>query len=264
MLVKVLEAAGNRFVLLDSAREPAEMAALVRRVCASHRRRLDGLIYLSGTQARIFNSDGSEAEFCGNGARIVAFHLRASRYGESGRFHLGRYEVHYVAKRHRIWVSMPRPKELPFEGGWRDLFAPGDPLPEDVRWMEAGVPHLVLVYDCEDALELEQEAFEGLSRRLRLHTRFAPGGTNVTAVAPTGPVPGSFRVRTYERGIERESEACGSGVVAAAGAMDFVSRRGLRFRVKSGAQLLCLRAGGCWWLSGPIGEEGSVEVPMEQ
>ena len=75
--------------------------------------------------------------------------------------------------------------------------------------VNTGVPHAIVFVD-----DLEKTDVRGLGAALRYHTHFAPKGTNVNFVQITGP--GSASVRTYERGVEDETLACGTGVVATA------------------------------------------------
>ena len=84
---------------------------------------------------------------------------------------------------------------------------------DDQRWpfraVDSGVPHVVVEVD-----DLDQTDVRGLGARIRYHERFAPAGTNANFVHVTGP--DSLRIRTYERGVEDETLACGTGIVAAA------------------------------------------------
>jgi len=81
--------------------------------------------------------------------------------------------------------------------------------PLDVHSLNTGVPHVVLPWDDLDAAPVRE-----LGRELRNHAAFAPQGTNVNFVRATGP--SAIAVRTYERGVEDETLACGTGSVASA------------------------------------------------
>ncbi|MEJ7762507.1 MAG: diaminopimelate epimerase [Thermomicrobiales bacterium] len=159
------------------------------------------------------NADGSEGEFCGNGAMCGA-RFAALR----GRVPLG---VPFV-----FWtVAGLTEATVTADGGVRLLLAPPGPVLPPVR-IEAegvgldlypitvGVPHAVLVGGTMDAATaaLVRERFVAVGRAVRWHPAFAPAGTNLDlAGVEDGDV---VRMRTYERGVEDETLACGSGAVA--------------------------------------------------
>jgi diaminopimelate epimerase len=209
-----MNAAGNDFVLLDNrARTITLTTAQVARLC--HRQYgvgADGVILLvpcaSGNadwEWDFFNSDGSPAEMCGNGARCFARFVRKLT-GDSGNFtfRTGAGIVSAAFEDDRVTVSLTEPRDLrlnetvALSGGSATLHS-----------LNTGVPHAVLfVKDADQAMVCE------LGREIRRHPHFAPKGTNVNFVQPTGPC--SIRVRTYERGVEGETLACGTGVAASA------------------------------------------------
>lgn len=222
------EGAGNDFVIIDNrrgtaGRSQASLRALARRLC--HRQQgigADGLLLVEKAHGadfrmRIFNPDGSEPAMCGNGARCIALYARATGVADSTmRFATAAGLVSGwvkdghacppgqtgVAKRVRLGVSRPQ--------GWRVVTG----LPLQGRkatgyFINTGVPHVVLF---PTALERVDVARRG--RLIRNHRAFAPGGTNVDFVTVTDPH--HLRLRTYERGVEAETLACGSGAVASA------------------------------------------------
>jgi diaminopimelate epimerase len=154
------------------------------------------------------NADGNEGEMCGNGARCVAW--RAADLGLAGpRLAMatgaGRIAAR-VAGRH-VTLGLTEPKDL----------RPAVPLAVADQWLEAhyvdaGVPHAVVFV--ADRAALEALDVVGLGRELRRHTHFAPRGANANFVAQIGP--SRLAIRTYERGVEDETLACGTGAVAAA------------------------------------------------
>jgi len=210
-----MHGAGNDFVMLD-ARELAGQAPLDRaRIVALCDRRTgigaDGLIVVGaadGVDIRMtyYNADGGEAEMCGNGARCtVAFaHRRglvgtdctiATRAGTLGA------HVHGPAD---IEVELTPYRDLAL-----DVAVPGSPFARH-HTCNTGVPHLVIPVDDLEAVDVAEQG-----RTLRRHPRFAPAGTNVDWVAPDA-AGGGWRLRTYERGVEAETLACGTGASAAA------------------------------------------------
>jgi len=199
-----VQGALNDFVLVDETdgeRVPeGEKPAFARWAC--DRRAgvgADGVIFVrvrsSEVEMRIFNRDGSEAEFCGNAARCAARYATDVR-GENVkalRTLSGRHAVEVLDDRVRVEVPGARVRgatELGFE-------------------VDAGVPHLVRLTERDPVREARR-----LTREAReIQRRYAErGGVNVTFAAPAGD---ALRVRTYERGVGW-TPACGSGVVAAA------------------------------------------------
>jgi diaminopimelate epimerase len=209
-----MHGAANDFILLDdrSNQFPAHDTAWIARMAA---RRTgvgcEGVILIqSSAQAdfrmRFFNPDGHEVEMCGNGARCVArlahdlgiapADMRietvagtiAARVGADG----------------RVTLALTPPKDWRLH---RHLFV------QD-RWYEyhfvnTGVPHAVIVVE-----NLSEVPVAELGRAIRYHADFAPAGTNVDFVQAAGP--DELRVRTYERGVEAETLACGTGMAAVA------------------------------------------------
>lgn len=205
---------GNDFLLFEAdGRRLSEVER--RRVSLLCRRGLsvgaDGALFLSGgDEGRIhldyFNADGGLASFCANGTRCAA------RYAASRRLVAGNSPVLETG-----WAVIPARVEgelvtldLPA------VAAPGSPVPVSGDGLpavgipiEVGVPHLVVFIDGD----LEELPVKTLGPPLRRHTAL-PDGANVNFVKVTGPH--SIAVRTYERGVEAETLACGSGVVASA------------------------------------------------
>jgi diaminopimelate epimerase len=173
----------------------------------------DGLIIVAGPDSPgaafrmiYFNADGGEAEMCGNGARCtVDFAHRAGLFQEKCRFDTfsGLLEG-VITGPGEVEVSLP---------AWRDLET-GLGL-EKLPWAvqhacNTGVPHVVIPVEDVDQVDVLR-----WGSHIRHHGRFAPAGTNVNWVSP-GPEPGGYRIRTFERGVEDETLACGTGASASA------------------------------------------------
>jgi len=208
-----MHGAGNDFVVVDDrdGRFPSADRALLRFL---GRRRTgvgcEGILLLQRPQAggdvrmRFFNPDGSEQAMCGNGARCLArlaFELGAAPRRMVLETAAGpvRAEVEEGGGRVRLWLTAPR--------GYRPDLEPEAGLRAD--FVNTGVEHLVVRVERLAGLDVD-----GLGRRLREHPLFAPAGTNVNFVAPRAD--GSLDLRTYERGVEAETLACGTGAAAAA------------------------------------------------
>jgi diaminopimelate epimerase len=233
-----MNGAGNDFVFIDNRSRKIQLQpAQIARLCDRHKGvGADGVILLvpcSSGQADwawdFYNSDGSSAEMCGNGARCFARFVRRltgakgnlsfeTRAGViNARFHgdtvqadltlhsghAGRTEVPRL-QGDDVTVTLTPPKDLRL--GQKIKLSTG---PIEIHSLDTGVPHAALfVPDADKAM------VQPLGAEIRHHPHFAPRGTNVNFVQVLGP--GKIRVRTYERGVEGETLACGTGVTAAA------------------------------------------------
>ncbi len=154
---------------------------------------------------RLFNADGSEAEFSGNGARCAARFAYLKKIGKS------RLTFETLAGRVRAEINKTMVKvQFPEV---KDLMLNLSIGMEEQSWighsLNTGVPHVVNYVDDVDPVDVV-----GLGRRIRNHAIFAPAGTNVDFAMIQDPH--TVRLRTYERGVEDETLACGTGSVAAA------------------------------------------------
>jgi diaminopimelate epimerase len=209
---------GNDFVMLDGrVTRPAEwVPADIQAVCARGTGiGADGVVFVSpGTAPRsarmtYFNSDGSHAAMCGNAALCAAW--LAARLGlapASGmrlETDAGVYEARCAGGAERAELHLA-PVTTP-------AGVPGLRLVEGERraaLATVGVPHLIVLVDDVDVVDLAARG-----RALRFDPALGPHGANVNFVSPAGE-PGQWRMRTYERGVEGETLACGTGSVAAA------------------------------------------------
>jgi diaminopimelate epimerase len=209
-----MNAAGNDFVLVDNRAQKIKLTpAQAVRLCDRQRGvGADGVMLLvpcaSGKADwawQFYNSDGSFAEMCGNGARCFARFVQKLT-GAKGKltFETGAGIISAEFDGERVTVSLTQPKELRLEQ--KINLSTGT---HPVHSLNTGVPHAVLFVPDADQAMVQQ-----LGREIRHHTQFAPKGTNVNFVQRIGP--GSIRVRTYERGVEGETLACGTGVTASA------------------------------------------------
>ncbi len=209
-----LSGSGNDFIVIDNRGglfAPEEMAPFVRRVC-SRRSSVgaDGLIFIENSSRadfswRFFNCDGSEAEMCGNGGRCAARFAQLKGIAPARLvFETAVGLVDAEVKGRRVSLRLMDP-----EGPGRELKASVDGKDYTVYPVSVGVPHAVLLMD--DISELD---VEGLGRKLRFHPLFSPAGANVDFVRLLDPH--SLELRTYERGVEAETLACGTGAAAAA------------------------------------------------
>ncbi|OQX20778.1 MAG: diaminopimelate epimerase [Desulfobulbaceae bacterium A2] len=209
-----MSGAGNDFILIDNRRSLLDVETMpdfVRRVCR-HRFSVgaDGVIFIEASNSadfrwRFYNADGSLAEMCGNGARCAArFAQMAGIAPPRMRFETLAGVVEAEVEGSEVRVRLTAPRELRLR---QEITVDGTPL--TLHSLDTGVPHaVVLVEDAATAPVVE------LGRRIRHHAAFAPRGTNVNFVVLRPD--GTLKVRTYERGVEDETHACGTGAVAAA------------------------------------------------
>lgn len=207
-----MSGSGNDFIIIDNrdGKVPeSEMGDLVKRAC---RRResvgADGLIFVIPSEQydfgwRFFNADGGEVEMCGNGSRCVArFAFSKGIAGDNMTFETLAGPISAEVRGRTVKVLMPRPSrprldlDLPGRPGWRTVDA-----------INTGVPHVVVQVDDLDAQPVVEQG-----RMIRYHDLFSPQGTNANFVRVLGP--DRMEIRTYERGVEDETLACGTGAMA--------------------------------------------------
>ena len=259
-----MNGAGNDFIVIDNrdgrvALTPTQVAALC------HRQRgigADGVLLLLPSRHRrgdwawdFYNSDGSVADMCGNGARCFArFIQRLGLAGGGTSFETGAGVIAASFDGPWVTVGLTPPKELRLSrsvelaGGVRMIHS-----------INTGVPHAVLfVPDADKAM------VESLGAEVRYHEMFAPKGTNVNFVQILKP--GLIRVRTYERGVEGETLACGTGV-AASGLVTAALERWespVRVQVQGGDELeVRFRPGAENWAFEDVQLKGPAEVVFE-
>src|SRR5262249_21850099 len=175
-----------------------------------------------------YNSDGSVGEMCGNGARCFARFVQA-RTGQRGGFTFETEAgiIRAAFEGDRVRVSLTEPADLRLD---EQLPVASGKL--TVHSLNTGVPHAVLFVPNADKAMVQE-----LGPEIRRHPRFAPKGTNVNFVQVLGP--GHIRVRTFERGVEGETLACGTGVTASALVASRVHRFGspVKVQVQGGDEL---------------------------
>lgn len=210
-----MHGAGNDFVVLDTAPPGAgEDAAVVRFLCD---RRLgvgaDGALWMERLPSshavfrmHFYNSDGGRVNLCLNGSRCVA--KRAVELGwAQGRFRFlvekGELQAEVDGETVQLWIQPPPPPADPI------ALPPGSPA-EHAYAVDTGDPHLVL----EVSLPyLERVDLDAVARPIRHWTGVSPAGANVHLVAFARD---AWWIRSFERGVEGETLACGSGCISAA------------------------------------------------
>jgi diaminopimelate epimerase len=154
---------------------------------------------------RYYNADGGEAEMCGNGARCFArYASRVAGPKEELTFETPAGVIGAKLEGDLVRLQMSEPKDL--------RLGLKIPLPDrqvPAHFLNSGVPHVVVPVE-----DLESADVRGLGSSIRRHEMFAPKGANVNFLQERGE--GQIAIRTYERGVEDETLACGTGVVASA------------------------------------------------
>ena len=254
---------GNDFILIDNrdASFPEGGSAIAKQLC---QRKMgigaDGLLLvetsnLANVRMSIFNADGSEAEMCGNGLRCVAAWLFQSQIKPSTPFYsvlVG--EIVYLAekKNGEICIRMPKPKSPPLV---KELEWKGHTY--KCHWIDSGVPHAVTIVE-----ELEELPLEEIGPFVRFHPYWGPRGANATFTKKLRA--SEWKMRTFERGVEAETLACGTGGMAVAYLADFLLPEPVPICVEmaSSEKLFFFRCDDFYWMQGParLVFEGTVDL----
>lgn len=218
-----LQGSGNDFVLIDNRdgkvykfieKKGLRLKDFVVKVCALHTGvGADGLILIEEPEDpsnhfkwQFFNSDGSVAEMCGNGSRCaVRFAYEMGIVGEEVRFETlaGVIKAWVLEGGKRVKVQLTKPH------GYREVSLEVDGKLIKGSFINTGVPHFVAVVENLKELDVVK-----LGRAIRFHKEFEPKGTNVNFIEKLSER--AIAIRTYERGVEGETLACGTGATASA------------------------------------------------
>ncbi|MDO8489266.1 MAG: diaminopimelate epimerase [Candidatus Omnitrophota bacterium] len=222
---------GNDFIVIKD-KVPGSLSTLAKALCdRKFGIGADGLLILgkskkANIRMRIFNADGSEAQMCGNGARCVAYFIARSNAtvslrGATRRSNLKKRDcfapaglamtietcagiINAQINGNCVKIQITTPKnmklDIPIKLNGRLI---------KVNFIDTGVPHVVVFVEGIDTINVDH-----IGSIIRNHARFAPRGTNVNFVEVRGH--NLIRIRTYERGVEGETLACGTGSSASA------------------------------------------------
>lgn len=208
-----MHGAGNDFIIVDDriVRFPLSDRAWIKRICSLHSGiGAEGLILIQPSDTasfcmRFFNPDGLEAEMCGNGVRCAA------RFANDGGMAEREMTIQTMAGILRASITENGVRvAMPVLPGIRLNF-PVQAAGQSIMcsFVNTGVPHVVVEADNLEAVDLQR-----MGPLLRRHKDFAPQGANINYMFITGDH--SLSVRTYERGVEGETPACGTGITACA------------------------------------------------
>ncbi len=218
-------ASGNDFVVIEGHKSTRTQEhkniksqgykTLVKKICdRKYGIGADGLLLLEKSKIadmrmRIFNADGAEAEMCGNGARCTALYIsdkstRAQEHKKKMAIETKAGIIDAEVTGDNVKIKLTDPKDImldiPIKINNRNI---------KVNFIDTGVPHAVIFTE-----GLEKIDILPLGRLIRYHNEFSPRGTNVDFVEVLST--DSIKVRTYERGVEDETLACGTGSAASA------------------------------------------------
>lgn len=171
---------------------------------------MDGVIILNDStvadfKMTILNADGGEAEMCGNGLRCLGKFIKdIGTSGSSFSIETACSILKLSIEGVLVCAEMPTPHSFQ----WNLL------VPEKVHFLNTGVPHVVYFVDDINEIDLAT-----LGKRLRYHPTFSPDGANINIATIE---KNKVFIRTYERGVEGETQACGTGATAAALAASYL------------------------------------------
>jgi diaminopimelate epimerase len=209
-----MHGAANDFVLIDDREGTLPLQSQLLAALATRRTGIgcEGVILVQKSEIadfrmRFFNPDGTEVELCGNGSRCVAAFAKKIGAVRSSAMTIetiaGLVDAEVISQDQvRIWMPEPTDRRYSLQVHVEDRVVIGD-------FVRVGVPHFVVQVPSVAKVDVMKEG-----RALRLSDAFAPNGTNVDFVQIVSP--SKIMIRTYERGVEAESGACGTGAVASA------------------------------------------------
>ena len=208
-----MNGAGNDFVMIDNrAGDVRLQPEQIVRICDRHRGvGADGILLLekgsngADFRMRYYNRDGGEAEMCGNGARCLArFAKKVAGAPERISFQTPAGLIGARLHGDLVTLNMSDPTDLRL-----NLRLQIDGEDAVVHYINSGVPHVVVPVARLDVVHVFTQG-----AAIRRHKKFSPQGANVNFIEKRGAQ--KILVRTYERGVEDETLACGTGVVASA------------------------------------------------
>ncbi len=208
-----MSGSGNDFVIIDNRERGIpqdDLENFSKKICSRKDSvGADGLILLedsseSDFKCRFFNADGSEVPMCGNGSRCIArFAYLKGLVKQDMVFEVasGRIRAQVFGEKVRLFLPPPSSPtlDLRLSLGGRDYI---------INSINTGVPHVVKFVSNLEGYEVQR-----IGRQIRFHDHFKPEGTNVNFVERLDHR--RIRIRTYERGVENETLACGTGALAA-------------------------------------------------
>jgi diaminopimelate epimerase len=208
-----MNGAGNDFVMIDNRDGNVHLSPeQIMRICDRHRGvGADGILLLENAangadfRMRYYNRDGGEAEMCGNGARcFTRFAHKVADAPHKISFQTPAGLIRGELQGELVTLQMSEPTDLRL-----NVRIEVDGEETRVHYINSGVPHVVVPVARVDVVHVR-----GRGSAIRYHEMFSPAGANVNFIEKRAPR--KICIRTYERGVEDETLACGTGVVASA------------------------------------------------
>jgi diaminopimelate epimerase len=243
----LMSGAGNTFAVEITDRDQKISSTEARKICEQFK--VDGYLGLIETglgefQWNFFNSDGSDAEFCGNAARCAQDYVNRNRESDKTEHETVAGVVASWTKDGQNWVLMPEPKILD-----RAKVLLQDGHSWTGFWCNTGVPHFVLPQP-----KLRHDVWLETSRKLRHHPDLGARGANITWIVPAAE---KLNAVTYERGVENFTQACGTGAIAAALWWQDQQKSKHEFQVvMPGGPLTIIHDDNGWRMTGPVEKLG--------
>lgn len=251
-----MNGAGNDFVVLDNTQNEYPFSPdFIKFVCNRHKGiGADGVMYLSKSNGEadvkmdFYNNDGSRAEMCGNGLRCAAIFAYKHFFQKD--------KINFATDSGLLTTEIKAENmariSLPVLEEFQKIEIEGTILYKG----NTGVPHAVILTEALETVDVKN-----LGSKFRYHKHFAPAGTNVNFISFTGKDRSKLKIRTYERGVEDETLACGTGIVASAVAankflnapelLEFITKDNDVLKVELLANANIVKSA---WLTGPAVE----------
>lgn len=229
MKYEIYSGAGNDFVMINnfSGSVPFEkQAARTVEICTERFKDIDGVIFLdkpkigSAVRMNYYNRDGSFGAMCGNGARCTAMFAHKHNIVQQSKFILEAVDDLYTAEicdEEKVKITFPPAKEIKL-----DIALTAELYKElkdiNISYVNVGSDHIVFFIDDKlnnaaiNNTSIEKLDVNSIGESLRYHKEFQPRGANVNFVLPLSKH--ELKLRTYERGVERETLACGTGIIS--------------------------------------------------
>lgn len=232
MKYEIYSGAGNDFVMLNNFTTPVvpfeEQSKFTVKICIENFKEIDGVIFAdkpqhecSSIRMNYYNRDGSFGAMCGNGARCIAMYAYKNNIIQKKEFILEAvdelYNAHIIDDIN-VKVDFPVPKTITLNIPI-DVEFNGKQSAMNVHYVDVGSDHIVTFINdtsnkMTDLKSLDGIDINGIGRTIRFHEKFQLRGGNASFIQVLSD--NEISVRTYERGVERETLACGTGIIASA------------------------------------------------
>ncbi len=229
---EIYSGAGNDFVMIDNMSNSVpfnKQKEFVKKICDEKFKEIDGVIFVNkpnvfGADIRMnyYNRDGSYGAMCGNGARCISMFALDKKIINEKQFNIEAVGNLYKAEildNDLVRISFPPHLQHKLNLKVKTVINGKDGL-INLHWIHVGSEHLVIFIEDEENKkffvinDLDGAKINEWGKPLRYHKDFEPAGANVNFVQVLSA--GELRIRTYERGVERETLACGTGIISSA------------------------------------------------